>query len=138
MIDASSCAECDATARSVFIGGPTAWPKSFEKDTPLGAALTYPSRNYSAAHKTLMSSWRLFLGRCLGSGRPAAVSFMSERKGRRWKHDTAWVAPAGNHLVSRRTNGDDPDAPRLADVRVAVRKGLCREVPQQVTDEGDF
>jgi hypothetical protein len=134
VLDGIECTECDATARSVYVGDPRAWPKDFSKD---GWAVGYPSRNYSASGGKLMSWSRVFIGRCL-SENPGVVSFYSAREEKGWSHRADWVEVVGGRLVAHAATAEDQGVPRVAAVAKSVRAGRCREVHAQTTDEGDY
>jgi len=134
VVDGVECTECDATARSVYVGNPRAWPKNFSKD---GWAVGYPSRNYSAIRGKLMSWSRVFIGRCL-SQNPGVVSFYSVREEKGWSHRADWVEVAGDRLVAHTATPEAQGVPRVVAVAKSVGAGRCREIPAQTTDEGDI
>ena len=137
VLDASECSECDATARSIYIGDPMAWPTDPSRIGGLRFA-SYPSRNYSASGHRLIWFSRLFVGECIAPNRPAVVSFTAERDGRSWKGRVDWVDLEERRLTAHSAAPAGKDAPSLKVVRRAVAMGRCREVPPQVTNEGDF
>lgn len=134
VVDGVECTECDATARSVYVGDPKAWPKDFSKG---GWAVGYPSRNYSATRGNLMSWSRVFLGRCL-SEKPAVVSFYAAREAKGWSHRADWVEVVGDRLVAHAATASGQGMPEVASVVKSVRAGRCRELHAQTTDEGDY
>jgi hypothetical protein len=136
VVDGSDCSECDATARSVYIGDPTAWPTDPSGIGGLRFA-SYPSRNFSASGRRLMSVSRLFVGECIAPNRSSVVSFTAERDGRSWKRQVDW-ANLEERRLSKHSAAPGRSAPSLGASRRAVATGRCREVSPQVTNEGDF
>ena len=134
VVDGAECTECDATARSVYVGDPTAWPRDFAKD---GWAIGFPSRNYSATTGKLMSWSRLFIGRCVGE-LPTVISFYASYEEKGWSRGVDWVEVVGDRLVAHAADAKVQGAPTVAEVLKSVRAGRCREVHAQTTDEGDY
>lgn len=133
VVDGVDCTECDATARSVYVGDPSAWPTDFSKD---GWAVSYPSRNYSSTNGKLMSWSRLFVGRCVNE-RPGVVSFYASREEKGWSHRVDWVEVMSDRLATHATK-EVHSAPTVAEIVKSVRAGRCREIHAQTTDEGDY
>ena len=137
IVEGSGCSECDATARSVYIVDPAAKPPEPGR-APGQWFAPFPSRNYSATDKRLMTWSRLYVGRCLADGRPTVVSFSARRETPSWKRTVDWVQSEGDHVVAHSAAAGTFGAPMLEAVRKVVRAGRCHEVPPQITDEGDF
>jgi hypothetical protein len=139
VIGGSDCTECDADTDSVFIARVTEWRRDTKASEPRGSWFSqYPHRNFQAETKTLWDWSRLFIGRCLGGGQTAIVSFGADRDPttKTWRREVKWASVENDRL--RVVDRDGPPAPSLDAVRQTVKEGRCREVHQETFDEPFF
>jgi hypothetical protein len=137
VLDAVDCNECDATARSIYIGDPTNWRVNRDNPTVQWFA-PYPSRNLSETSRKLMTWSRLFVGRCLGDDREVVLSFAGERERVGWKRTIDWAYAEDGHLAVHSVRASAAGAPSLRLAAKLTKTPTCREIPSQLTTEGDF
>lgn len=141
VLGGSSCNECDASTRAVFISRPSTWPVEQGAGNAGGSLDSsfspYPHRNFQRDTNTLWDWSRLFVGRCLAADRDVVVSFSAERNRAAygWTRDVSWAYVVGDRLAVVRSKLNAVNAPSLASVLRATGRGSCHEIRQVTYDE---